>query len=96
MGAECFTQTAKGATAAVAFKAARDQALYDHGHNGYSGNIAEKTNYITIPLPSGKTAREYAQELIDTGDSRIDDKWGPAGCIDLGNNLWLFFGWASS
>jgi len=27
---------------------------------------------------------------------RIDSKWGPAGCIALGDNTYLFFGWASA
>ena len=26
----------------------------------------------------------------------VDDKWGPAGCIDLGGGKFVFFGWASS
>ena len=46
---------------------------------------------------------EIANALIDMGDRRIDDKWGPAGCIDLTPKLtgkrkpkrFLFFGWAS-
>jgi hypothetical protein len=27
---------------------------------------------------------------------KIQDKWGPAGAIELGDGRWLFFGWASS
>jgi len=37
-----------------------------------------------------------AGALMDLGDPRIDDKWGPAGCIELEKGRWLFFGWASS
>lgn len=29
-------------------------------------------------------------------DSRVRDKWGAAGCIDLGDGKWVFFGYASS
>ena len=42
-----------------------------------------------------------ARALIEGGDDRIDDKWGPAGCLDLGlfgggpKRTYLFFGWAS-
>lgn len=37
-----------------------------------------------------------AQKMVFDGDPRIDDKWGDAGCIDLGDGWFLFFGWASS
>ena len=41
-----------------------------------------------------------ADVLIEIGDRRIRDKWGPAGCIDLTprktrDKEFLFFGWAS-
>lgn len=48
-----------------------------------------------------KFAMNYAEGLIAESDSRVDDKWGPAGCIELitpTNDLpgsYLFFGWAS-
>ena len=96
MGADTFTTRAKGKTPKEAFAAALDQAQYDHGHSGYSGTIAEKHAFTVIPLPQGKEPGAYAYELIDARDRRIDDKWGPAGCIDLGKGEYLFFGWASS
>lgn len=42
-----------------------------------------------------KQAHGIAEALMYMNDRRITDKWGPAGCIDLGNERWLFFGWAS-
>jgi hypothetical protein len=36
----------------------------------------------------------YARELMNNDDPRIEDKWGPAGCVALGGNRWYFFGWA--
>ena len=96
MGAESFVQEAAGATAKAAFQAAKEQAWYDHGHSGYTGTIAEKDSFVMIPLPEGEDPYEYAEELIGDGDVRIDNKWGPAGCIDMGDNNYLFFGWASS
>lgn len=39
---------------------------------------------------------DYATKLIDENDPRIDDKWGPAGCIKAERNKYVFFGWASS
>lgn len=96
MGANTFSVTVKGKSAQTAFAAARKEALYQHGHSGYSGSIAEKQEFVVITMPKGTDARAFADKLIEARDSRIDDKWGPAGCISLGNNEYLFFGWASS
>ncbi len=101
MGASVFSTRAAGKTASDAFKAAVDAAYYDYGHAGYTGSIAEKSSFTMIALPAGKELGAFVNELIDANDSRIDDKWGPAGCICLGKNpdgtsTFLFFGWASS
>ncbi len=96
MGASTFMQVGRGKTAAEAFKSARDEAAYEHGHGGYSGSLAEKRNFVMIPVPAGIDPRVVARKLVDEGDPRVDDKWGPAGCIALGKGEWLFFGWASS
>ena len=37
-----------------------------------------------------------ARKLVDDGDPRIAEKWGPAGAIKLEEGKWLFFGTASS
>jgi len=95
MGGSTFMLEASGKNAQEAFNAAVTQARYESGHGGYSGTIAEKSSYVFIPLPKGEKAQVYADELIDVGDPRIDDKWGPAGCISLGEGRYLFFGWAS-
>lgn len=103
MGAETFYTVAQGKTAKEAFKAARDEARYEHGNGGYTGSIAEKLTFTEITLsatPEGTTRRKHAyaeaDKLIAAQDRRIDDKWGPAGCYDLGGGEFLFFGWASS
>ena len=70
-------------------------ARYEHGHGGYTGTIAEKDDFIMINCPTDKDPYDFATELINTDDSRIDDKWGSAGCIAL-EESYLFFGWASS
>lgn len=95
MGATTFRTKASGKTAAEAFSAARQKAQYDRGHGGYTGTIAEKSSFVMIALPDGMAAADYAQKLVDDGDRRIDDKWGPAGCIKTGDGEFLFFGWAS-
>ena len=96
MGAQEFTQKAKGKNAKEAFSAAREQAFYDHGHSRYTGSIAEKDSFILIPVPDGKEPAEFASDLMQYDDPRISDKWGPAGCVELAKGEFLFFGWASS
>ncbi len=106
MGAIDFIERAKGSTPEKAFYDVVGAALLEEGHGGYSGTIAEKESFVMIAIPDhilagmdgdmGEKAEVYAQELIDDDDPRIEDKWGPAGCIDLGGGEYLFFGWASS
>jgi len=96
MGACDFSTKGAGKTAKEAFAAAREKALYDHGHAGYSGTLAEKRSFVEIKVPDGVEPRKFAADLMETGDPRIDDKWGPAGCVKLSDGEWLFFGWASS
>ena len=96
MGACDFYHEASGKTVTEAFTNAREEAYWDHGHSGYTGTIAEKNNFVMIKLPEGEKPYDYANKLIGDGDPRVDDKWGPAGCIELGEGRYLFFGWASS
>jgi hypothetical protein len=97
MGATTFFTRAKGKTARQAFVQACADARYMHGHGGYTGTIAEKRDFVIIATRNDKRdAFGMAEELIDECDPRIDDKWGPAGCIQIaGTDEFLFFGWAS-
>jgi hypothetical protein len=96
MGSESFVHQVKGKNAQEAFNNAREEAAYDHGHSGYTGTIAEKHGFIIIPRPdNGLNATAAAWEMIDTNPS-ISDKWGPAGCFEIGDEDFLFFGLASS
>lgn len=101
MGANDFFQMGKGGDVKTSFVSARDEALYDHGHSGYTGTLAEKDSFVVIDdQPKTRDqAYELARALIEDSDDRIDDKWGPAGAIrvkDEKDDGWLFFGWASS
>lgn len=101
MGATTFQTTARGETAAKAFSEAVQDARYEYGNRGYTGSIAEKHDFVIIPLPCPRKDMtlndidRFIDDLIDSADPRIDDKWGPAGCIDLGSGYYYFFGWAS-
>jgi hypothetical protein len=103
MGAETFTTYSVGKNSAEAFAEAVRRASYDYGHNGYTGTVAEKDSFTPIDLPAewAHAPKEFANKLIGEDDSRVDDKWGPAGCLeisfdeDTGVRTYLFFGWAS-
>lgn len=98
MGAEQFFNVGKGATAEKAFWAAIEKANYDHGNSGYTGTLAEKSEFVMIGEAANlEHARAMAEKLLADNDDRIEDKWGPAGCIRItGTDEFYFFGWASS
>lgn len=96
MGACDFYSLSKGKTAQEAFDNAFDNAAYEHGHGGYTGTIAEKSEFTMIDLPAGMDAQEYAELLMLKDDRRVADKWGPAGCIQIAEGEFLFFGYAAS
>lgn len=105
MGACDFYTNGKGNSAKEAFNAAVDQMQWDRGHGGYTGTIAEKSSFVMITPPSpfsadekeaAQQAMQLAEQLMADDDKRIEDKWGPAGCIKYASDKYLFFGWASS
>lgn len=96
MGANTFGNRAKAKTAKEAFELATAAARYENGNGGYSGSIAEKRSFVVISVPDGKNPLDYAHDLINNRDPRVDDKWGPAGCVQLDEDTFYFFGWASS
>jgi len=102
MGASMFDAFGRGMNAQEAFVDAVKQACYDFGTSGYTGSIAEKTSFVLIPVPDGVAPGDHANDLLDSGDPKVDDKWGPAGCVILKEpdggapGEYMFFGWASS
>lgn len=101
MGGNTFTNVVNDTDIKRAFRDITQSARHERGHGGYTGTIAEKSEYTIIestPM-SLDAAYDRANRLIDMNDERIDDKWGPAGAIrvrDAKVDGWLFFGWASS
>ncbi len=103
MGAEQFTCKARGKTAKEAFRAAVEEARYENGHGGYTGTIAEKSDFKMVTPNQGESPRECIDRCMDDPNHFSDDKWGPAACVELstepdkdGNRCYCFFGWASS
>lgn len=97
MGATTFETIGMATTAKAAFSNAVQQAQHEYGHGGYTGTIAEKVSdgFVMITVPKGIDPRDHAEQLMANDDPRISDKWGPAGCIKLNEETFLFFGWAS-
>lgn len=80
MGACYFEVHAKGTELDKLFQEAREQALHDYGHRGYTGTIAEKDSVVLRkkrPMPK-KEAKAFAEK-----DSDENDKWGPAFAVPL-------------
>jgi len=63
MGAQSFEVEETGATVKEAFTKSVDAALWDHGHSGYTGTIAEKGEFIEYHLPDGVTAHQVLEAL---------------------------------
>lgn len=98
MGACTFYTMGEGRTAREAFRSAQIEAMEEHGSRGYTGSIAEKDGFVLVDCPESvrrdpPALREYIEDLLDR---RFYDKWGPAGCIQISEGLYEFFGWASS
>lgn len=93
MGANSFITRGQGKTAKEAFRAAVDAARWEDGNGGYTGTIAEKSQFVQITVPAGVEPYAFAKSLLD---KRIDDKWGPAGCLANSPGEWIFVGWAAS
>ena len=100
MGATEFYCYEDGETACDAFRKAVKDAKKIHGTEGYSGTIAEKTDYRVFTRRELGDANpcDFAQQLVRDEDPRINAKRGPAGCVDVSDTDeprdWLFFGWS--
>lgn len=97
MGADQFVERVKANDANTAFQTAVTSAQYEHGHGGYTGTIAEKDSFVMLPAcPAGIDPEDYAELLLAKEGTTYDDKWGPAGCFQVGPEEFCFIGWASS
>jgi len=112
MGANEFVIEAKGDGPTQAYGDAVREARWQNGHAGYTGTIAETNGFQMFNMPDTYRPSEkhvtrkptqkdpelwravgYAHKMID--ENKIE-KWGPAGCIALGDGRYVFFGIASS
>jgi len=101
MGATPFVVVARGRDVLSAFRSAREDALHEHGHGGYTGTIAEKhdVTYGGWHLDDEAAARRFAIVELNADDERSQQRWtkdGPAGAVRFGVDGWVFFGLARS
>jgi hypothetical protein len=111
MGAESFEVYSGEQDSGAAFAVLREQALYDFGHAGYTGTIAEKTGFVIYNPPTHVSSREAVAALVDSystrpewADAQFDhiasiynDKWADAVAIGDDEGFgWYFIGWASA
>jgi hypothetical protein len=75
-----------------AAKGITEQALYDHGHSGYSGTFAEKDSYKIhrVPVCLDEGSAEAAVEELDTS------KWDHADIVPIEGIGWYMGGWCSA
>lgn len=92
-----FYTVSKGKSADEAFdNSVREAREINRSTIGFSGTIAEKEEFITFEGPSYydlESVEEQAKRLMSsTTNSVLNDPYGPAGCIHIGNDEYLFFG----
>jgi hypothetical protein len=64
MGAEQFSNSIEGDyTVDEAFRTLIDQALWEYGHRGYTGTIAEKSEYLQVSVPKSVSLDTYLKAL---------------------------------
>lgn len=99
MGGCDFETMSAGRDAKEAFSNAVERAIYDRGHEGYSGTIKEKAGFYAIALPPRVSVKQAVAWTSDwSGVDSVpkahrawvghainifNDKWGPAVCFEL-------------
>lgn len=96
MSAKSFQTIGIGDSAGDAFDAAVSAAKAQHGAEGFTGSIAEKTYFTVITAPPGINPHEFANKLFEEDDPRVGTADGPCGAIKINKTSWLFVGWANA
>ena len=96
MGTQEFIVYVSAPTAKDAFRIAVEEARYEHGAGGYTGTIAEKSEFTLMANFGNGDPEALVDSLLEKEDQRVCDKWGPCGCVKISKDHYLFFGMASS
>ena len=73
MGATTFEVIGIGADIQAAFTRLRDQALWESGHGGYTGTIAEKRGFAEFTLPTRWTFEKFVATVGEAAIVRWDE-----------------------
>jgi len=79
-GGTDFSVFVRGTDPRKAFREAVEDARHEHGHGGYSGSIAEKSDFKL--RSSTPMTRDEAHAFIDK-DIERNEKWGPAFAVPI-------------
>lgn len=74
MGATNFTATAFGKDAREAFLAAHRRASHMHGHGGYTGTIAEKSDFVELDTPKRIDPWKFIKVAEDIAFANDEDE----------------------
>ena len=100
MGAQQFENKVSAKSAREGFDLLVEEAQYESGHGGYTGTIAEKSDYKMVTPKTGESPEECVERCLEDDDHFCQDKWGSSACVDFGEtegvHTFVFFGWASS
>jgi len=74
-----------GATALDAFMHAQRHAKAQADDQEEVKGILKKQTFRVIPRPASQEAVACAQNLLDRDEPRVDQRFGPATCIEMGH-----------
>lgn len=91
MGATDFIELGQAPTAEEAFRQAVNSAAHEYGHGGYTGSIAEKSDFKVIDhtVRCQRAAYAFASSLLGDFEDEspvielVQSKWGPAAAIPV-------------
>lgn len=102
MGANTFQTSSIAKTAREAFAYAVQNARHEYGHRGYTGTIAEVSEFAMVDVPRIIRENLRAADPQRRADARtalrgfvadllesdrFSSKWGPCACLDLGPEI---------
>ena len=85
MGAYDFGTARVTKTPKEAYKKAVEEALYEHGHDGYNGTISTTDGYYFFdkhPRWGTKAFDKWESKILDNNKGPVQ-KWGACGCVEI-------------
>ena len=87
MGAYDFGTARVTKTPKEAYKKAVEEALYEHGHDGYNGTISTTDSYYYFngddhPRWGTKKFDDWENKILSRDNGPIQ-KWGACGCVEI-------------